>query len=60
MTVSVVQGTQKETEFATSLQAFHRFVKIFDRETVSNPANEEMFEKIIYWSTVFEDKKNYA
>lgn len=57
MTVSVVQGTQKETEFATSLQAFHRFVKIFDRETVSNPANEEMFEKIIYWSTVFEDKK---
>lgn len=57
MTVSTIQGTQKETEFATSLTAYHRLGSILGGDFVKQPENQAMIEQIIYWSTVFEDKK---
>lgn len=57
LTVATIQGTQKETEFATSLTAYHRLQSILGAEFVNQPENQAMVEQIIYWSTVFEDKK---
>lgn len=49
----VVEGYQKEKEFASSLSSYVTFKKIFGK---IDSSNEAMIEEIIYWLTVFEEK----
>lgn len=51
-----IQGTQKETEFASSLSSYCDFSKILGRP-IDSYDDYEMVERIITWVTVFEDKK---
>ena len=50
----IISGMQKETEFASSLTAYHQFKGILGKVDESN---QDMVEEIIYWLTVFEDKE---
>lgn len=50
----VITGLQKKTECASSLTSFIDFTRIFGKITEKNC---EMIETMIYWLTIFEDKK---
>lgn len=49
----LIEGTQQEDQFATSLGSYYDFQKIFGH--VDN-SNIKMIEEIIKWITIFEDK----
>ena len=49
----VVEGTQKEKEFASSLSSYYDFEKLFGK---IDDSNIKMIEEIINWVTIFEDK----
>jgi len=50
----IVEGTQKENEFASSLASYYDFKKLFGE---IDKSNVEMIEEIINWITIFEDKE---
>ena len=50
----LVEGTQKENEFAASLFSYNSFKKLFGK--IDN-SNIKMIEEIIKWVTIFEDKE---
>lgn len=50
----IVEGTQKENEFAASLSSYYDFKKLFGE---INESNIKMIEEIISWITIFEDKE---
>ena len=49
----IVEGTQKENEFSSSLASYYDFKKLFG---VVDESNTKMIETIINWITIFEDK----
>ncbi len=53
---NVIQGTQKEGEFASSLTSYCDFTRILGHEPESI-SDREMVEQLITWITIFEDKK---
>ncbi|WP_160171724.1 type II CRISPR RNA-guided endonuclease Cas9 [Secundilactobacillus oryzae] len=57
--VPEIKGLADEKKFLSGLTTYHDLMKIFDRNVVNDPERAEDFEKIIRWSTVFEDKHIY-
>lgn len=51
-----IKGTQKESEFASSLGSYCDFARILERP-IETYEDYEMVETLITWVTVFEDKK---
>ncbi len=51
-----IKGTQRETEFASSLASYCDFSKILGRK-IDSFEDYEMVETLITWITVFEDKE---
>ena len=51
---AIITGTQKEKEFATSLESWIDFEKIFGEDFKKG---KDIIEKLIEWVTVYEDKK---
>ena len=50
-----IKGTQKESEFASSLGSYCDFARILERP-IESYEDYEMVETLIMWVTVFEDK----
>lgn len=50
-----IKGTQRETEFASSLRSYVDFARILERP-IETFEDYEMVENLILWVTVFEDK----
>ena len=50
-----IKGTQRETEFASSLRSYVDFSRILER-AIETFEDYEMVENLILWVTVFEDK----
>lgn len=57
-TAPVITGLSNEQKFNSSLSTYIDFKQIFG-ELVDDPDKQNDFEKIIEWSTIFEDKKIY-
>ncbi len=57
-----IKGAQKETGFASKLEAWNDFRKILevdDLESSNCPLTLDQIEQVIFWSTIFEDKSIY-
>lgn len=51
--LNIIDGTQKEDRFATSLSSYIDMKRIFGQV---DDRNQQMIEEIIYWISVFEEK----
>lgn len=54
-----ISGLSDEKKFLSGLTTYHDFVKVFGRDLVRDPEKQGDLEKIIKWSTVFEDQNIY-
>ncbi len=53
----VVEGTQKESSFASSLSTYIDFVNIFGQDVVDDRRNQSLLEEVVLNISLFEDKK---